>query len=203
MKTTCPSCGALLSLPVISLKPPTCLSCGGSLQPKPAGDQIQNTPSFTRQVGRTIFAFAKKVVIGVLSLCLLLTLLFFALTRTRQGTSDGDLGVSEPVFTSSGIHFSLTDPRPNTALWVSVKVGRTIADKDVLSWVSTHSETTGPISVPFQACRYTDAGITALASATACTVTIGAKLIEGDKFVYTAFDVPVSDIRAALISAAR
>jgi hypothetical protein len=214
MKTNCPSCGAFISLPAISLKPPTCAACGGSPLSRATDQETQNNPSFARLIGETVFAFTKRVIIGALSLCLLLTLLFFGLTRTEQSTSSSsssdlifnssdDLNVSEPTFTSLGIRFSLNDTRPNTTLWVSVKVGRTIADKDILSWISTYGEKTGPVSVPFKVCQYTDAGITALASAAACTVTIGAKLIEGDKNVYTTFDIPVSDLRAALISAAR
>jgi hypothetical protein len=124
--------------------------------------------------------------------------------KSKPDFSDPErLNVSEPSFSTAGIRFALNDTRPNNSLWVSVKVGRGSADKDLLNWISLSSVKSGTVSVPFQDCKYRDAGLDSIASANKCEVTIGAKLAGSDKTVYTSYDTPISEVRTALVNAAK
>ena len=113
------------------------------------------------------------------------------------------LNVSEPTFSTAGIRFTLHDTRPNDSLWVSINVGRDKSDKNLMSWIALYGVKPGPVSISFRDCKYMDSGIDSLASANKCEVTIGAKLKDGNKIVYTTFDGPISQLRRSLADAAR
>ncbi len=120
-----------------------------------------------------------------------------------SGADPNRLNVSEPTFSTAGIRFMLNDNRPNGSLWVSVKIGRSGADKNFMSWISFSGVKSGAVSIPFQDCKYLDEGTYSLLSASKCEVTIGAKLKDTDKIVYTSYDVPISELRTSLVNAVR
>lgn len=123
---------------------------------------------------------------------------------SKSPTSDSEkLNVSTPSFGTAGVRFSLNDTRPNTALWVSIKVGKGGASRDLMSWVSSSDVKSGDVSIPFQDFKYDDAGMDVLAQASACEVTIGARLKEAGRIVYAKYDVPIYELRAPLLDSAR
>ncbi|MGA9772327.1 MAG: hypothetical protein WBV94_25060 [Blastocatellia bacterium] len=109
------------------------------------------------------------------------------------------LDVSRPTFSTAGIRFTLNDKRPNTILLVSIFVGEAKADKSLLEWVTRNGANLGAISIPLRECRRLDGWRNELIAANKCLVIIGAKLLEGDRTVYTTFDIPIDDIRTPLL----
>lgn len=203
-----------------SLVPQTktsCNKCGRSLDPNQYSTQAHpgreriNEEGVRKQQGKILLKeMVKRAAISVV-IIIVLTAIFLALSDSRDLSETGKanlpdperLNVSEPTFSIVGIHFTLYDTRPNTALWVSVKVGRTSPDKNLMGWISLYSVKSGTVSVPFQDCKYLDAGLDSLASATKCEVTIGARLQDANKIVYTAYDAPISELRRSLIDSAK
>jgi hypothetical protein len=178
----------------------------------------QDRPDSSRQQSDSVnWIFGLVVVIGVI-LCSVGVLIYVngqLQNAVPQKTSDtaqqppksvsdpNRLNVSAPIFTSAGISFTLNDDRPNSSLWVSVKVGRGSADKNFMSWISLSGARSGAVSISFRDCKYLDEGLYSLASASKCEVTIGAKLKDNDKIVYTKYDTPISELRTSLANAAR
>lgn len=109
------------------------------------------------------------------------------------------LDVSRPTFSTAGIHFTINDKRLNTGLWISVDVGEAKADKSILEWVTLNRADPGMVLIPLGECKRLDGWRRILISANICKVIIGAKLVEGDKIIYTKFDIPIDEIRTPLL----